>query len=76
MSTPILLPRMGASMTHAVFIEWLVPDGSAVTEGDELYIVGTDKVDQTVEATATGTLRTEAQPDQEFAIGEQLGEIV
>ena len=76
MTYPILLPRLGASMTHGTFVEWLVEDGAAVEAGEDLYVVATEKVDTTVEAAASGILKAEAEPDQEFAIGDRLGEIV
>jgi pyruvate/2-oxoglutarate dehydrogenase complex dihydrolipoamide acyltransferase (E2) component len=76
MGNPILLPRLGASMTHGTFVEWLVEDGSAVEAGEDLYSVATEKVETTVEAAESGILRAEAEPDQEFAVGERLGEIV
>ncbi len=76
MATPILLPRLGAAMTHGTFVEWLVADGGDVAVGDELYVVATEKVDSTVEATAAGTLRAEAVPDEEYEVGARLGEIV
>ena len=76
MASPILLPRLGASMTHGTFIEWLVEDGETVTVGQDLYTVATDKVDSTVEAAAAGVLRAEAKPEVEYAVGDRLGEIV
>ncbi len=76
MAEPILLPRLGASMTHGTFIEWLVEDGGTVAVGQELYIVATDKVDSTVEAAAAGVLHAEAEPEEEYAVGDRLGEIV
>lgn len=75
MATPILLPRLGASMTHGTFVEWLVADGAAVTAGDELYVVATEKVESTVEATVSGVLRAEAVPEEEYEVGARLGEI-
>ncbi len=75
MATPVLLPRLGASMTHGTFIEWLVADGEEVAAGDDLYIVATEKVETTVEATVSGVLRAEAVPDEEYEVGARLGEI-
>jgi pyruvate/2-oxoglutarate dehydrogenase complex dihydrolipoamide acyltransferase (E2) component len=76
MKYPILLPRLGASMTHGTFVEWLVEDGAAVEAGEDLYVVATEKVETTVEAASAGVLRAEAEAEQEFAVGDRLGEIV
>lgn len=77
MAVSILVPRLGAAMTVGTFLEWLVDDGAEVQEGQELYVIGTDKVDSTVTATATGTLHIDPaiEANAEYPIGHRLGEI-
>ena len=57
MSVPINIPKLGVSMTEGTLVEWLVADGDEVSEGQPLYVVETDKVENEVEATAAGTVR-------------------
>jgi pyruvate dehydrogenase E2 component (dihydrolipoamide acetyltransferase) len=56
MSTEVELPKWGMTMQDAVIIEWLVGVGDTVTQGQELVIVSTNKVEASVEAPVDGTV--------------------
>ena len=75
MSVPINIPKLGVSMTEGTLIEWLVADGAAVSEGDPIYLIETDKVENEVGATASGTLRRTGEEGETYAVGESIGEI-
>ena len=53
---PVLLPRLGASMEEAIFVEWLRADGDHVQADEPICVIETDKVDAEVVAPATGVL--------------------
>lgn len=75
MSTQILLPKLGFAMNEGTLTEWLVADGTAVTEGQPLYALESEKSVQEIEAPATGTLKIIAEPGQVYEVGFVLGEI-
>jgi pyruvate/2-oxoglutarate dehydrogenase complex dihydrolipoamide acyltransferase (E2) component len=75
MSVPINIPKLGVSMTEGTLIEWLVADGAVVSEGDPIYLIETDKVENEVGATASGTIRLSGEAGETYAVGEQIGEI-
>lgn len=54
--TPFVLPFLGASTSETVITRWLTNPGDAVTEGEPILEVGTDKVDTEVLSPFTGTL--------------------
>ncbi|GCB43266.1 dihydrolipoamide acyltransferase component of branched-chain alpha-keto acid dehydrogenase complex [Streptomyces sp. NL15-2K] len=54
MAVEVLLPKIGLTMQEGTIDEWLVPTGTAVSEGDTLLRLATDKVDVEVEAEAGG----------------------
>jgi pyruvate dehydrogenase E2 component (dihydrolipoamide acetyltransferase) len=56
MATEVLMPRQGQSVESCIIIEWKVSEGDAVTEGQPLCEVETDKATFEVEATASGTM--------------------
>ncbi len=56
MATEVLMPRQGQSVESCIIIGWKVKEGDAVTEGQSLCEVETDKATFEVEATATGTM--------------------
>jgi pyruvate dehydrogenase E2 component (dihydrolipoamide acetyltransferase) len=56
MATEVLMPRQGQSVESCIIIEWKVNEGDAVTEGQALCEVETDKATFEVEATAAGTM--------------------
>lgn len=51
------MPKWGLSMTEGKVVEWLVDEGAAVTPGDEVAEVETEKLNGAVEAAAEGILR-------------------
>ena len=74
--TDILLPKLGFSMEEGTLAEWLVADGAAVTEGQPLFLLESDKSTNEVEAPASGTLRIlVAAGGEPMAVGTILGEI-
>jgi pyruvate/2-oxoglutarate dehydrogenase complex dihydrolipoamide acyltransferase (E2) component len=75
MSVEILLPKLGFSMSEGSIAEWLVPDGSLVTEGVPLYSIESEKSVQEIEAPASGKLRILVQPGATNPVGTILGVI-
>jgi pyruvate/2-oxoglutarate dehydrogenase complex dihydrolipoamide acyltransferase (E2) component len=63
------------SMTEGELIEWLVPDGSHVQEGQEIYLLATDKVETVVEAPANGVIRHSASAGSVYEVGIVIGAI-
>lgn len=75
MSVEILLPKIGFSMTDGEVSEWLVPDGSVVTEGEALYTLTSEKATQEVEAPGSGILKILIKAGEEHPVGTVLGTI-
>lgn len=74
MAVNILLPKIGFSMNEGIVAEWLVADGSEVTEGQPLFAVESDKSTNEVEAPASGTLEIFIEAGGEpVAVGTVLG---
>ena len=70
------MPQMGESVTEGTVLEWLKQPGDAVSEGEPLVEVSTDKVDAEVPAPVSGTLvKMLAEPDETVAVGAVLAEI-
>ena len=76
MTTQVLLPKIGFSMNEATLAEWMISDGSAVTEGQPLYALESDKSVQEIESPASGTLKIIAQVGEVYEVGAVLAEIV
>lgn len=75
MATPINIPKLGVSMTEGTLIEWLVPDGTAVEQGQAIYRLETDKVENDVEAPASGVVRITGVEGEVYEVGAQIGVI-
>ena len=56
MAREFTMPKLGLTMEEATIIEWLVPDGGELVEGDAALRIETDKVETEVEAPASGVL--------------------
>ena len=52
----VTLPKWGMTMQEATVSEWLVAVGDAVTEGQPIVRIESDKVEADVEAPGNGTV--------------------
>ncbi len=73
MSTEVLLPKIGFSMSEGQVQEWLAAEGARVTAGEPLFTLESDKSTTEVEAPASGTLRILVQPDEVCPVGTVIG---
>jgi len=53
---PIVMPKLGLTMTEGMLAEWRVGPGDSVVPGDVLYVVETDKIANEVEASHAGVI--------------------
>ena len=75
MSTEVKLPRLGQGMESGVVVRWLKKEGEAVSKGDPLYELDTEKVTQEIEAEADGVLLQIVVSEGEVAVGTTLAVI-
>lgn len=75
MSTPVLLPKIGFSMSEGTLGEWLVADGATVTQGQPIYALETEKATEEVESPASGVLKIIGQPGTLYQVGDLVAEI-
>jgi pyruvate dehydrogenase E2 component (dihydrolipoamide acetyltransferase) len=65
----VKLPRLGQGMESGTIVRWLKSEGEAVSKGEPLYELDTDKVTQEVEADADGVLLKIVLPEGEADVG-------
>lgn len=75
MSTPVVVSKIGFSMSEGTLIEWLADDGAEVMAGQPLYLLESDKSVQEIEAPASGMLVIIAHPGEIYKVGTILAEI-
>ena len=73
MATEVKLPRLGQGMESGTIVRWLKGEGDAVTKGEPLYELDTDKVTQEVEAESDGVLLKIVIADGEVDVGTTVG---
>ncbi len=69
MATEVKLPRLGQGMESGTIVRWLKTEGEAVSKGEPLYELDTDKVTQEVEAESDGVLLKIVIADGEVDVG-------
>lgn len=74
MAIPVLMPKIGLTMTEGKLIEWKKKEGEWVDKGEVLFVVETEKVAFEVEAAQSGYLaRILVQVDETVPVGEAVG---
>jgi pyruvate/2-oxoglutarate dehydrogenase complex dihydrolipoamide acyltransferase (E2) component len=76
MATEVILPKLGFSMNEGTLTEWLIEDGQAVTEGQPLYALESDKSVQEIDAPASGILKVLKPIGEIYEVGTVIAEIV
>jgi pyruvate/2-oxoglutarate dehydrogenase complex dihydrolipoamide acyltransferase (E2) component len=71
----IRIPRVSVAVSEAELTELLVDGGEHVDEGTPIYVIATEKVEQEIEAGASGTVRWTGQIGTTYDIGTQIGVI-
>jgi pyruvate dehydrogenase E2 component (dihydrolipoamide acetyltransferase) len=71
----IVMPRLSDTMEEGTIVEWLAEEGAAVTAGDELVEIQTDKAIATYEAEESGTLHIVAAVGATVALGGVIAEL-
>lgn len=75
MITPVRLPKLGFAMLEGTIAEWVVADGSLVTEGEVIYHIESEKSFQEVQSPATGRIRIVATAGTSMPVGKVVAEI-
>ena len=75
MASEIRIPKIGMSATEMTLLEWMFADGEAVSVGDVIYTVETDKTTAEIEAQDSGTLRVIGVEGETYPVGELIGTI-
>ncbi|MBS1880105.1 MAG: 2-oxo acid dehydrogenase subunit E2 [Actinobacteria bacterium] len=70
------MPRLSDSMEEGTILAWLVEAGQAVSEGQDLLEVETDKANMTVEAEGSGVLEILAAEGATLAVGEPIARLL
>ncbi len=75
MSTEVVIPNAGESVTSATIGEWHVKDGDEVASGDVLVTLETDKVSQDLPAEASGIIKILVEEGEDVEIGALIATI-
>lgn len=57
MATAVAMPKLGMTMEEGLVVEWPVAIGDAVTQGEVVLVIESEKADLEVEAPVSGVLR-------------------
>jgi 2-oxoglutarate dehydrogenase E2 component (dihydrolipoamide succinyltransferase) len=76
MATDVVIPRIGESVATVFLARWRVKPGEAVTEGQPILDIDSDKASMEVPAPVTGTLlEVSAAEGDEIPVGAVVGKI-
>lgn len=71
----IRIPRVSVAVSEAELTDLLVEGGEHVDEGTPIYVIATEKVEQEIEAGASGTVQWTGQIGTTYDIGAEIGVI-
>jgi pyruvate/2-oxoglutarate dehydrogenase complex dihydrolipoamide acyltransferase (E2) component len=69
----IRIPRVSVAVSEAELTGLLVDAGGHVEEGMPIYVIATEKVEQEIEAGASGTVQWTGQVGTTYDIGAEIG---
>ena len=73
--TEIRMPALSDSMQEGTILTWLLDDGAAVSAGQELAEIETDKATMTYEAEGEGTLEVVVPAGSTVSVGEVIARL-
>ena len=77
MATEVIMPALGMAQETGTLLEWLKADGEAVSKGEPIMLIETDKTSVEIEATADGKLANiSAEVGDEVPVGTCIAFIV
>jgi pyruvate/2-oxoglutarate dehydrogenase complex dihydrolipoamide acyltransferase (E2) component len=71
----IRIPRVSIAVSEAELVDLLVEGGQHVEEGTPIYVIATEKVEQEIEAGASGTVQWTGHVGTTYDIGAEIGVI-
>jgi pyruvate/2-oxoglutarate dehydrogenase complex dihydrolipoamide acyltransferase (E2) component len=71
----IRIPRVSVAVSEAELVEFLVDAGEYVEEGTPIYSIANEKVEQEIEAGASGTVQWTGEVGTTYDIGAEIGVI-
>jgi pyruvate/2-oxoglutarate dehydrogenase complex dihydrolipoamide acyltransferase (E2) component len=71
----IRIPRVSVAVAEAELTDFLVDAGEHVEEGTPIYVIATEKVEQEIEAGASGVVQWTGQIGSTYDIGAEIGVI-
>jgi pyruvate/2-oxoglutarate dehydrogenase complex dihydrolipoamide acyltransferase (E2) component len=71
----IRIPRVSVAVAEAELTDFLVDAGEHVDEGTPIYVIATEKVEQEIEAGASGIVQWTGQVGTTYDIGAEIGVI-
>jgi pyruvate/2-oxoglutarate dehydrogenase complex dihydrolipoamide acyltransferase (E2) component len=74
--TTLKIPKAAVSMQEGTITEWLVADGTVVSEGQPIYVLELEKSSMDVESPAAGVLRQIGTAGTMYKVGDVVGEIL
>jgi 2-oxoglutarate dehydrogenase E2 component (dihydrolipoamide succinyltransferase) len=75
MALDVKIPAVGESITSGLISTWHKNDGDAITSGEALLTLETDKVSTEITAESAGVLRIKVPAGQEVKIGQVVASI-
>src|SRR5690348_14380161 len=73
----VIMPALGMAQETGTLLAWLKKEGEAVTKGEPLMTVATDKTDVEIEANASGILtNVTAKIGEEVPVGQVIAMIL
>lgn len=72
----VIMPQVGMTMQEGMITEWKKKDGETVVKGEILFSFTTEKLENEIEAPASGVLKTFVKEGESAKCGTEIAEII
>lgn len=72
----VIMPQIGMTMQEGTILQWYKKAGERIEKGERMLLLGTEKLENEIEAPASGEFQPIAKEGDIIPCGDEIAEII